>query len=150
MYNYGLVFLTSGGVSDFLNFEALREGAGQIKLQLPRGDDRGRRGAGDAREVLGGQKVLACLIIRLALAETFCLNCGILALDGRRPTSTPPTPTAWRAVSSTSCTAAAIRKTFNSSSSPTTCTSRSYWAAKTPTTTASRATTNTRTSIENI
>jgi len=28
-----------------------------------------------------GQKVLACLIIRLALSETFCLNCGILALD---------------------------------------------------------------------
>lgn len=28
-----------------------------------------------------GQKVLACLIIRLALAEVFCLNCGILALD---------------------------------------------------------------------
>jgi len=28
-----------------------------------------------------GQKVLACLIIRLALAETFCLACGILALD---------------------------------------------------------------------
>ncbi|KAF6263995.1 hypothetical protein COO60DRAFT_1292744 [Scenedesmus sp. NREL 46B-D3] len=28
-----------------------------------------------------GQKVLACLIIRLALAETFCLNCGILELD---------------------------------------------------------------------
>ncbi|WIA21892.1 hypothetical protein OEZ85_004263 [Tetradesmus obliquus] len=28
-----------------------------------------------------GQKVLACLIIRLALAETFCHNCGILALD---------------------------------------------------------------------
>ena len=28
-----------------------------------------------------GQKVLACLIIRLALAETFALNCGILALD---------------------------------------------------------------------
>lgn len=28
-----------------------------------------------------GQKVLACLIVRLALAETFCLNCGILALD---------------------------------------------------------------------
>ena len=25
-----------------------------------------------------GQKVLACLIIRLALAETFCLNCGML------------------------------------------------------------------------
>lgn len=28
-----------------------------------------------------GQKVLASLIIRLALAETFGLNCGILALD---------------------------------------------------------------------
>jgi len=28
-----------------------------------------------------GQKVLACLVIRLALAETFCLSCGILALD---------------------------------------------------------------------
>ena len=25
--------------------------------------------------------MLACLIIRLALAETFALNCGILALD---------------------------------------------------------------------
>ncbi|ETE58180.1 hypothetical protein L345_16099, partial [Ophiophagus hannah] len=32
-----------------------------------------------------GQKVLASLIIRLALAESFCLNCGILALD--EPTS---------------------------------------------------------------
>eukprot|EP01132_Coremiostelium_polycephalum_P007433 gene7433-9135_t len=28
-----------------------------------------------------GQKVLACLVIRLALAENFCSNCGILALD---------------------------------------------------------------------
>lgn len=28
-----------------------------------------------------GQRVLASLIIRLALAETFCLKCGILALD---------------------------------------------------------------------
>lgn len=28
-----------------------------------------------------GQKVLASLIIRLALAETFSSNCGILALD---------------------------------------------------------------------
>lgn len=28
-----------------------------------------------------GQKVLACILIRLALAETFCLNCGLLALD---------------------------------------------------------------------
>ena len=28
-----------------------------------------------------GQKVLACIIIRLALAETFCLHSGMLALD---------------------------------------------------------------------
>jgi len=28
-----------------------------------------------------GQRVLASLIIRLALAESFCVNCGILALD---------------------------------------------------------------------
>ena len=28
-----------------------------------------------------GQKVLASLIIRLALAESFCASCGILALD---------------------------------------------------------------------
>lgn len=28
-----------------------------------------------------GQKMLASIIIRLALSETFCLNCGILALD---------------------------------------------------------------------
>jgi hypothetical protein len=32
-----------------------------------------------------GQKVLASIVIRLALAETFCLHCGILALD--EPTS---------------------------------------------------------------
>ncbi|TDH69451.1 hypothetical protein CCR75_004392 [Bremia lactucae] len=41
--------------------------------------------AGAAIEMRGrcsaGQKVLAALVIRLALAETFCLNCGILALD---------------------------------------------------------------------
>lgn len=28
-----------------------------------------------------GQRVLACLVIRMALAETFSANCGILALD---------------------------------------------------------------------
>uniref|UniRef100_A0A7S2B1T5 RecF/RecN/SMC N-terminal domain-containing protein n=1 Tax=Octactis speculum TaxID=3111310 RepID=A0A7S2B1T5_9STRA len=28
-----------------------------------------------------GQRVLACIVIRLALAETFCLTCGILTLD---------------------------------------------------------------------
>lgn len=28
-----------------------------------------------------GQRVLASLVIRLALAEVFCLRCGVLALD---------------------------------------------------------------------
>ena len=28
-----------------------------------------------------GQRVLASIVIRLALAETFCLNCGVLALE---------------------------------------------------------------------
>lgn len=28
-----------------------------------------------------GQKVLASILIRLALAETFCISCGLLALD---------------------------------------------------------------------
>ncbi|ELV11437.1 DNA repair protein RAD50 [Tupaia chinensis] len=43
-------------------------------------DMRGRCSAGQKAEGLLFQ-VLASLIIRLALAETFCLNCGILALD---------------------------------------------------------------------
>jgi ABC-type transporter Mla maintaining outer membrane lipid asymmetry ATPase subunit MlaF len=37
-------------------------------------------------------QVLASLIIRLALAETFCLNCGILALD--EPTTNLDGPSA--------------------------------------------------------
>jgi len=28
-----------------------------------------------------GQRVLASIVIRLALAETFCINCGVMALD---------------------------------------------------------------------
>lgn len=28
-----------------------------------------------------GQRVLASIVIRLALAETFCVNCGVIALD---------------------------------------------------------------------
>jgi len=32
-----------------------------------------------------GQRVLACLLIRLALAEHFCAKCGVMALD--EPTS---------------------------------------------------------------
>ena len=51
-YNYRIVFFTASG-------------AGL--------DMRGRCSA--------GQKILASIIIRLALAETFCNNCGILCLD---------------------------------------------------------------------
>ena len=51
-YNYRIVFFTAGG-----------NGL----------DMRGRCSA--------GQKILASIIIRLALAETFCNNCGILCLD---------------------------------------------------------------------
>lgn len=48
------------------------------RIVLKTGDDteldmRGRCSA--------GQKVLSSIIIRLSLAETFCSNCGILALD---------------------------------------------------------------------
>ncbi|MXQ83793.1 hypothetical protein E5288_WYG002362 [Bos mutus] len=42
-------------------------------------DMRGRCSAGQKAGIF--TNVLASLIIRLALAETFCLNCGILALD---------------------------------------------------------------------
>ena len=48
-----------------------------ITLDYPQLDMRGRCSA--------GQKVLASLVVRLALAESFCANCGILALD--EPTS---------------------------------------------------------------
>ena len=51
-YNYRIVFFTAGGSGL---------------------DMRGRCSA--------GQKILASIIIRLALAETFCNNCGILCLD---------------------------------------------------------------------
>lgn len=50
-YNYRVVMLKSGSIMDMRN------------------------------RCSAGQKVLASLIIRLALAEAFCLNCGILALD---------------------------------------------------------------------
>lgn len=41
----------------------------------------GRGRCGVALSLCPCVQVLASLIIRLALAETFCLNCGILALD---------------------------------------------------------------------
>ncbi|CAK7328402.1 unnamed protein product [Dovyalis caffra] len=66
---------------DYISIHSDSEGAGtrsySYKVVMQTGDAelemRGRCSA--------GQKVLASLIIRLALAETFCLHCGILALD---------------------------------------------------------------------
>ncbi|PON95475.1 DNA repair protein Rad50 [Trema orientale] len=66
---------------DYISIRSDSEGAGtrsySYRVLMQTGDAelemRGRCSA--------GQKVLASLIIRLALAETFCLNCGILALD---------------------------------------------------------------------
>ncbi|PUZ75604.1 hypothetical protein GQ55_1G193800 [Panicum hallii var. hallii] len=66
---------------DYISINSDSEGAGtrsySYRVVMQTGDAelemRGRCSA--------GQKVLASLIIRLALAETFCLNCGILALD---------------------------------------------------------------------
>ncbi|XP_077250252.1 DNA repair-recombination protein (RAD50) [Tasmannia lanceolata] len=66
---------------DYISIHSDAEGAGTRSYSY-----RVIMQAGDAElEMRGrcsaGQKVLASLIIRLALAETFCLNCGILALD---------------------------------------------------------------------
>ncbi|KAK4766674.1 hypothetical protein SAY87_008316 [Trapa incisa] len=77
---------------DYIRIHSDSEGAGtrsySYKVVMQTGDTelemRGRCSA--------GQKVLASLIIRLALAETFCLNCGILALD--EPTTNLDAPNA--------------------------------------------------------
>lgn len=67
----------------------------QIKTDEMKSSDANRRRVFDYRVVQSknnveidmrgrcsaGQRVLACLIIRMALAETFCNNCGVLALD---------------------------------------------------------------------
>lgn len=77
---------------DFISIISDSEGAGtrsySYRVVMRTGDAeldmRGRCSA--------GQKVLASIIIRLALAETFCLNCGILALD--EPTTNLDVPNA--------------------------------------------------------
>ncbi|GLJ49200.1 hypothetical protein SUGI_1038410 [Cryptomeria japonica] len=77
---------------DYISIRSDAEGAGtrsySYRVVMQSGDAelemRGRCSA--------GQKVLASLIIRLALAETFCLNCGILALD--EPTTNLDAPNA--------------------------------------------------------
>ncbi|KAG0456080.1 hypothetical protein HPP92_023868 [Vanilla planifolia] len=66
---------------DYISIHSDSEGAGtrsySYRVLMQTGDaDLEMRGRCSA-----GQKVLASMIIRLALAETFCLNCGILALD---------------------------------------------------------------------
>ncbi|KAG0456074.1 hypothetical protein HPP92_023862 [Vanilla planifolia] len=66
---------------DYISIHSDSEGAGtrsySYRVLMQTGDaDLEMRGRCSA-----GQKVLASIIIRLALAETFCLNCGILALD---------------------------------------------------------------------
>jgi DNA repair protein RAD50 len=58
---------TGGGAKRNYNYRVTMR-RGDAKLDM-----RGRCSA--------GQKVLACLVIRLALAESFCTDCGILALD---------------------------------------------------------------------
>ncbi|KAK9140989.1 hypothetical protein Scep_010670 [Stephania cephalantha] len=83
---------------DYISIHSASEGAGtrsySYRVLMQTGDAelemRGRCSAGQklsikqARRNIDGPfyyQVLASLIIRLALAETFCLNCGILALD---------------------------------------------------------------------
>jgi DNA repair protein RAD50 len=70
---------------DYIEIQSGSEGTGATKtstsynyrvVMLKNGAELDMRGRCSA-----GQKVLASLVIRLALAETFCLNCGILALD---------------------------------------------------------------------
>ncbi|KAF6779531.1 hypothetical protein AHF37_01022 [Paragonimus kellicotti] len=73
-YNYRVVMVkgTTGGSSAFpatgRSTKATTTRSDEARLDM-----RGRCSA--------GQKVLASLIIRLALAEVFCLHCGVLALD---------------------------------------------------------------------
>ncbi|KDD71472.1 hypothetical protein H632_c4954p0, partial [Helicosporidium sp. ATCC 50920] len=70
-----------GGDIDHIAVQASTEGAGarsySYRVVMSCGgaemEMRGRCSA--------GQRVLACILIRLAMAESFCLGCGVLALD---------------------------------------------------------------------
>ncbi|KAK1259931.1 DNA repair protein RAD50 [Acorus gramineus] len=82
---------------DYISIHSDTEGAGSrsysYRVLMQTGDAelemRGRCSAGQKVQPFefedelqpGQNNVLASIIIRLALAETFCLNCGILALD---------------------------------------------------------------------
>ena len=67
-YNYKIVF----GINRNYNNNS-RKNNNNNNEEIEELDMRGRCSA--------GQKILASIIIRLALAETFCNNCGILCLD---------------------------------------------------------------------
>ena len=65
-YNYRVVFKTARYIYIYI----------YLYIYIYRGEELDMRGRSSA-----GQRVLASLIIRLALAEIFCDSCGIIALD---------------------------------------------------------------------
>ena len=74
-----------GSDIDYIQITADDEGTSSVggrcsynyRVVMIKGDiEMGMRGRCSA-----GQKVLACILIRLALAETFCGRCGVIALD---------------------------------------------------------------------
>ncbi|ORE11821.1 P-loop containing nucleoside triphosphate hydrolase protein [Rhizopus microsporus var. microsporus] len=71
-----------GGDIDYIEIRADNEGSAANRtfnyrvVMFQNGSELNMRGRCSA-----GQKVLASIIIRLALAETFCINCGIFTLD---------------------------------------------------------------------
>lgn len=71
-----------GGDIDYIAIRADNEGTTKSQsfnyrvVMVQSGSEVNMRGRCSA-----GQKVLASIIIRLALAETFCINCGIFTLD---------------------------------------------------------------------
>lgn len=71
-YNYRVVMVKAGSGSGAVATRVGKHARLTTSSETPL-DMRGRCSA--------GQKVLASLVIRLALAEVFCLHCGVLALD---------------------------------------------------------------------
>ena len=69
--NIKLVSDSGGKASKSYNYRVVMIKNGSTQLDM-----RGRCSA--------GQRVLAAIVIRLALAETFCLNCGVMTLDERK------------------------------------------------------------------
>ena len=66
--NIKIVSDAGGKASKSYNYRVVMTKNGSTSLDM-----RGRCSA--------GQRVLAGIVIRLALAETFCLNCGVMTLD---------------------------------------------------------------------